>query len=158
MAEHSFELLADFHQITISDERVDVDELEPDPWTEEAFGNRVASEPKRVSIRTARNSFVPVDVEICEARPAVELEDYDHAVECSISVPSGRLVVAGLTEPEERAAHVDLDPGTYCVYVLLSGLGSVNDDGTEGADRYRLILWPGERADVRLLKRFDGSY
>jgi hypothetical protein len=90
-----------------------------------------------------------------DTEPGLELDDCDHAVETSVDVRSGRLVVAGCTEDFRTADRIDLTPGTYRVRVLYR-----NVDPTGSADlpedTYELLLWPGSAVTPVVLKRHAG--
>jgi len=98
---------------------------------------------------------VPVELRVEAEEPATALDDYDHVAEASIDIPSGRLVIAGNSDYWPDAPRIDLAPGSYRVRVLYRGLATVSDDGLAGDDSYALVLWPGQPAPVRVLKRYE---
>jgi hypothetical protein len=136
-----FELFADYFQFYLQDESADGNL--GDSWTQEAVDRLIAVAPGTVGVGTARNMMVPVDVVLCDAAPYVSNDGWDHVVECSFEVPTGRIVIAGCTDHFPDAARIDVAPGTYRARAYFGGLETLSDDGLEGNDRYEIRLWPG---------------
>lgn len=154
MAEYSFEIFADYHQFYLQDEQADGDLSES--WTPEATANLLALAPGTIGIGTARNMDVPVTVMILDRQPADgDLRDWDQVNECSVSIPSGRIVVAGCTDYFPKAARINVVPGWYRGRIYYGGLSTVSEDGLEGEDRYKVALWPALEAEPQVLKRRD---
>jgi hypothetical protein len=139
MPSHDFTIFADYFQFYIQDEPADGDLSEA--WSDEAVARLLAVAPGVVGIGTVRNMDVPVSIEILDKEPILTLSSWDHVVECSMSVQSGRIVVAGCTDYFPDAVRIEVAPGTYRVRVRYSGLNSLSPDGLDGDDRYRLELW-----------------
>lgn len=135
-----FTIFADYFQFYIQDEHATGDLSES--WTQDAVDRLLAIAPGCVGVGTVRNMDVPVTVEIAEAAPNEDLNQWDHVNECSIDVPSGRLVIAGCTDYFPDAARMELDKGTYRVRIYYGNLSSISGNGLEGSDHYRLFLWP----------------
>ena len=153
---HAFDLFADYFQFYIEDAAAEVSPDEAgDAWTQEAIRNLLAPVRGSVRIGTVRNTTVPVELRVEAEEPATALDDYDHVAEASIDIPSGRLVIAGNSDYWADAPRIDLAPGSYRVRVLYRGLATVSDDGLAGDDSYALVLWPGQPAPVRVLKRYE---
>jgi len=153
---HAFDLFADYFQFYIEDAAAEVSPDEAgDAWTQEAIRNLLAPVRGSVRIGTVRNTTVPVELRVEAEEPATALDDYDHVAEASIDIPSGRLVIAGNSDYWPDAPRIDLAPGSYRVRVLYRGLATVSDDGLAGDDSYALVLWPGQPAPVRVLKRYE---
>lgn len=150
MARHAFTLFADYHQFYIQDESADGDLS--DAWSQEAEQRLLAVAPGVVGIGTARNVEVPVALELLEHEPPLEQENYDHIVECSLLVESGRIVIAGCTDYFPDAPRLQASPGTYRVRACYSGLGSISEDGSEGSDSYLLQLWEAPSIEPTVLK------
>jgi hypothetical protein len=100
----------------------------------------LAIAPGCVGVGTVRNTHVPVTVEVAEAAPSEDLSQWEQVNECSIDLPSGRLVIAGCTDYFPDAARMELDRGTYRVRIYYENLRSISADGLEGNDHYRLAL------------------
>ncbi len=147
------ELFADYFQIYLRDEAHP--EL-PDEVTEATLACRLALAPYGMVLHTARNTTVPVRVEWHAQRPDPVLEDFHYVVEAGFDSPSGKLVLAGITDYEPEAARLDVPPGPIAVRVSMSGLDTISDDGLDGGDHYRIQLWPRTgSADVQILKGWD---
>jgi hypothetical protein len=143
-------LFADYYQFYLQDEPVDEDWS--GSWNQEATDRMLAVARGVVAIGTARNFYVPVRVELHGEEPELDLENWDHAVECELRVDSGRIVVAGITEDPDEAAHVPVSPGVYRVRVSYGSLKEISDDRLQGRDHYRVQLWLGSFAAPRILK------
>ena len=99
MAVHSFEIMADYHQVLLMDDRSATVVL-PQVVTDADVKRRLTLAPGAVIIHTARNMPVPLTIDISDAPPLLPADAarWDHFTECSISISSGRMVVAGLTD------------------------------------------------------------
>jgi len=62
--------------------------------------------PGVVGIGTVRNAKVPVVIELLDAEPTLDLEDWEHVVEGGLEVATGRLVIASPTDffPDGRSS------------------------------------------------------
>jgi hypothetical protein len=99
------------------------------------------------------NWKAPMRVEVSQAPPPLDTDQWDHVVEVPLPVPSGRLYfeASGGSEPIET----QLPSGTY--RARLSGRGYVAGAGEiEGHESYRLQVWPAEEADPVLVKYWPG--
>ncbi|OKO81054.1 hypothetical protein [Bradyrhizobium sp. NAS96.2] len=148
----SFELslFADYFQFYIQDEPAAGDLSEA--WTEDAFDRLLAIAPGTVGIGTVRNMDVPVAVHLLEREPDDDSADWDHVVEASLDVASGRIVIAGCTDYFPDAMRIETPPGCYRVRVSYCALDTLSEDGLDGDDHYRLQLWPAAAIAVRVLK------
>ena len=72
--------------------------------------------------------------------------------ECSIEVPSGRIVIAGCTDYFPDADRVNVLAGTYQARISYGQLDTLSDDGLDGDDRYRVQLWPDSALAARVVK------
>ena len=102
---------------------------------------------------TVRNMDVPVTVEIHDSEPQEDLTSCDQINECSIEVPSGKIVVAGCTDYFPDAPRILVEPGTYKARVYYSDLDTLSEDGLDGNDKYKIALWLGEAIEPKVLKR-----
>ncbi len=152
---YRFDLFADYFQFYLRDEQA----INPDPfpniWSKRAFADMLAVLPGIVNIRTVRNMFVPVTVEIADAPPHDEFDTWDHVVETSLDVPSGSIVIAGCTEYFPDAARIPVPTGNYRLRAYYGALNSVEKTmGLEGDDHYRIVLWPDAQRTSHVLKRW----
>jgi hypothetical protein len=143
-------LFADYYQFYLQDEKAKGDLS--DSWNPEATQNLMALAPGTIGIGTARNMTVPVVIEILDRDPGLNLDGWDQINECSIDVPSGKLVVAGCTDYYPDAKRIAVTPGTYRARLLYKNLDQLSDDGLEGDDAYVVLLWPGPTIPARIVK------
>lgn len=149
------DLLADYFQIYLRD---DAHPGLPDDYTEETLARRLAAGPHAVIFHTQRNMPVPVRVQWSDTRPEPDLDAYQHMAEAGFDCPSGRIVLAGLSDYDPTAARLTVKAGPLGIRVSMSGLDSLSDDGLDGDDRYLVQLWPHPQPDgVRVLKAFSGK-
>jgi hypothetical protein len=151
MSTYTYRLFADYSQFYLQDEGAAGDLS--DAWTDEAVADLVALAPGTIGVGTVRNTFVPVKVQIVPGPPPLDLDEWDHIVECDIDVPTGRLVIAGCTDYLPDAARIELDPGQYRARITYGGLDTLSENGLEGDDRYHLALWKASPGGKRILKR-----
>lgn len=155
MRTECFSLFADYFQFYLQDETVDGNLA--DSWTQEAVDRLLAVTPGTVGVGTVRNMEVPVVVELHDLEPSRDLDRWDHVVECSLNIPSGRIVIAGCTDFFPDAARIEVKPGSYRARVLYRGLDTLSEDGLDGNDQYVVVLWPGPPCDVIVLKQWPGE-
>jgi hypothetical protein len=155
MQTHEFNLFADNFQFYLQDESVEGNLAES--WTEEAVQRLLALAPGTIGVGTVRNMTVPVVVAVRESEPMDDLATWDHVTQCSINVPSGRLVVAGCTDYFPDAARIEVSPGCYRARVFYGDLKTPSDDGLEGEDHYKVVLWPESVCEVSVLKQWQGA-
>jgi hypothetical protein len=152
MSQHNFNLFADYFQFYIQDESVGGSLA--DAWNEEAFNRMLAIAPGVVAVGTVRNTHVPVSIEILDSAPPLNLDDWDHVVECTILIKNSSIVVAGCTDYLPEAARVDIAPGIYRVRIGYAGLTTVSADILTGNDRYSLQFWPAAAIEPTVLKQY----
>ncbi len=150
IAERHYELFADYFQFYLVDERAECDWA--DSWTKEAVENGLALAEGAVVVGTARNMTVPVTIKICDAAPDDDFGDWDRVNECSINVPSGRLVVAGCTDYWPDAERIALTPGCYRARIYYGGLDTISANCLDGDDHYQIVLWLAPYAEARVIK------
>lgn len=147
-------LFADYFQIYLRDE---AHPHLPSNYTDDAIARRLMAGRHAVILHTARNMTVPVRVEWHDRRPVFDPGPYQHVVEAGFDCPSGRLVLAGLTDAAAAAPRLAVKAGPLGLRASLSGLDTLSADGLDGEDRYLMQLWPGaEVAGVRVLKAWPG--
>ncbi|MFD8707692.1 hypothetical protein ACFV1W_34770 [Kitasatospora sp. NPDC059648] len=145
-------LFADYHQIQVMDEVFDGDL--GGAWTTEAWVDGVAVAGGAVAIGTEDNLDVCVDVEILDAEPTDDGLDFDHVVEASLSISSGRVVVKGCTDYLPDAARFEIPAGAIRVRASRSYLDAPDcTDGVDATEFVRLQFWPGPLAGPRVIRR-----
>lgn len=143
-------LFADYFQFTLRDE---VHPALPEDYTEATVARRLMAGPHGVIVHTARNMTVPVRVEWHGGRPAPDRDAFQHLVEASFGCPTGRLVLAGLTDDAAAAPRLAVPAGPLGVRACFAGLDTLDEAGLDGQDRYLVQLWLGSGPEeVRVLK------
>jgi hypothetical protein len=153
---HRFTLYADYRQFYVEDAQTDpAQSAAPEFWSQEAFERGLAVARDMIAVGTARYGVVQVELEIADAGPDADLEDWDQINECGIELQSGTLLVRGCTQDAESAQRFDVTPGSYRVRVFYGNLDTGDTDAEEGDDLYRVVLWPGEVVAPRVLKSYE---
>jgi hypothetical protein len=148
---HHFDLFADYHQFYLQDEPAGGNL--GDSWTQEATDRLLAITDGTIGVGTVRNMTVPVDIEVLDAAPNDSFKDWDQVNECSINVKSGRVVIAGCTDYFPDAARIQVAPAMYRVRIYYGKLDTLSENGLEGEDHYRVVLWPGDPTPPVVLKQ-----
>lgn len=151
MRRFEYQLFADYFQFYFQDEAAEGNLT--DAWNDAAVVRLLATTEGTIGVGTVRNMEVPVTVEILDAEPTLDLDPWDHVAECSLGIPTGRLVIAGCTDNFPDAARIELPPATYRARVSYGSLDSLSEDGLDGDDHYLVQLWQGSETDVRILKQ-----
>jgi hypothetical protein len=149
--EYKFDLFADYFQFYLQDEKADADLSQC--WTEQAVNDLIAVDSGVIGVGTVRNMTVSVAVEICDIEPKEDESKWQHITECSISIPSGSLVIMGCSDYFPDAPRIRIKPDTYQAKVYYGGLDSVSEDGLDGDDFYKVVLWNGESTEPKVIKR-----
>ena len=145
-----YSIFADYHQFYLWDHEANPDA--PTDYTDEDTVRRIKAAPFVVVVQPERNMAVPVDVEIAHEPPELALDVWDHVAEASLTLPSGRLEIHECT-----GGSIDIltvPAGTYRVRAYYGGLKTLSDDGLDGDDHYRIVLWPAPFADLAVLKQY----
>lgn len=155
MSRFYFRVFADYFGFELLDDGA---LLPPDRINQETIANRVATSQGVINVTTQRNYYVPVVIEILAAGLLEDHhpnETWDHVVECSIEITSGRLVVLGTTDYYPDAPRIPIQPGTYQATIYSGGLSTLSEDGLRGEDVYWIVLQPGPAVETRVIKRFS---
>jgi len=139
MQAHDLEIFADYFQFYVQD--ADTDENFAEGWTDETVAAMFVSKNTAVAIGTARNTDVPVRLEIHESRPG-EPDGWERQNSAALAVNSGRLQVIGCTDYGPDAFVRLIAPGHYMVRVSYFDLETLSEDGLDGDDRYLVQVWP----------------
>ncbi|TDR94801.1 hypothetical protein [Enterovirga rhinocerotis] len=147
-----YEIFADYHQFYLWDHaRQPSSALD---YTDEDVRRRIKASLFIVVVQPERNMTVPVEVEIASRAPDLALDAWDHVAEASLELPSGRLEIHECT-----GGSIDIlpvAPGCHRVRLHCAGLGTLSEDGLDGDDRYRLVIWPAPFAEIAVLKQYRG--
>lgn len=142
MESHFLEVFADYHQLLLHDEKDDGDHSEL--WNDESSKQMVVVSDSAVTMLTARDMNVPVEVVIADNEPSYVVDEWDHIVKCSLKLYSGSLVVRGVSDYLPNAKKIVVAPGQYTVWLLYGGLNTLDEGGLEGEDRYKVVLFRSE--------------
>ncbi len=151
MSTYTLEIFADYNQIYLHDESAEADFA--DSWDDDAYKKMVVVTEGAIGLVTARNMDVPVEILLCESEPLLDLGEWEHAVSCGIELRSGVLIVRGPSDYLPDVQKINVEPGCYAAQILCKGLNTLSEDGLEGDDCYRVILWRSEAVEeFKLLK------
>ncbi len=100
---------------------------------------------------------MPVEIVVTESEPEIGLDEVDHAVEGSLALPSGQVVVMGCTQYFPDAPRLQVQPGTYRALAVMIGVGSIKNEWEPADDKYVVYLWPGDARPPKLLKHWNGD-
>ena len=145
-----FRLFADYFQFYLQDENTKGDLSES--WSQEAVDRLLALAPGTIGVGTARNMTVPVVVEVADDAPDEDIGSWDQINECTIDVPSGRLLIAGCTDYFPDAARIQLSPGSYRARIYYGNLNVLNPNSLEGDDHYKIVLWSAPPGPIKVIK------
>ncbi|PKM17294.1 MAG: hypothetical protein CVV11_20610 [Gammaproteobacteria bacterium HGW-Gammaproteobacteria-15] len=155
MKSYKFELFADYFQVYLMDAEA-VDDTS-NIWTKEALNIKLGIMPNTLAIGTFRNVDVPLEVEVYEVEPEINLEEWDHAALGYFAIKSGHCTVFGCTDYLPDAAKIEIAPGKYSVLSLAKGLGSIIEEWEDADDLYKVILWPSTSTEYRVLKNYENT-
>jgi hypothetical protein len=151
MQRFEYTLFADYFQFYLQDESAEGDLS--NSWTQEATDRLLAVAPGTIGVGTVRDTNVSVVVEISDSEPGADLSAWDYVIECTVEVLSGRVVIAGCTDYFPDAARIELAPGPYRARIYYGDLNSLSEDGLDGDDHYRVVLWRAAPGPVQILKQ-----
>lgn len=148
---YKIEIFADYNQFYLHDQLAEADLS--DNWYDKALKNMAVVADGAIGIATARNMDVPVEILLYEQETPLDIEASEHAVSCGIELQSGILVARGPSDYLPDAKRITVNPGYYVVHILYEGLNTLSEDGLEGEDHYKIVLWPSENPEeFKLLK------
>jgi hypothetical protein len=110
---------------------------------------RVISEYTRIPITVEFDRDVP---------PAIDLDQWDRVIECSLDIRSSEIVFAGCPDGpvHGRFGALAVHPGRYRLRVCYGGQNTVQSDGETG-DHYLIQIWPSKEATSKVLKGASSS-
>ncbi|MFH9740190.1 hypothetical protein ACH4MA_21235 [Streptomyces roseolus] len=155
----NLELFADCFQIHVLDDESEGDLS--DVWTEQAVSDGLGVTEDALAIGTAVNVTVTVSVDVLAEQPVDDSDDFDHVVEASLNLTSGRLVVLGCTDYFPDAARFGMPTGWTRVRAsrrnLAAAVRSESDRTPETSEQVRLQAWPAPYAEPHIIKRWTDS-
>jgi hypothetical protein len=114
-------------------------------WTIKAVDDRLAVAAHGVAFGTVC-AQIRVSIHLVEEPPSQCAGQ--HLTECSLDIPSGRLVIMGCTDDRATAPRLEVAPGWMRIRAAHRNLGKV---GRESID---LWLWPAPPAATEVLERY----
>ncbi len=157
---HHLTVFADNFQFQIQDQIEDEVEY-PEDWNDNLLTQLFVAGERLIGIGTVRDLDVDLTIEIYhdpmseeEMDKVINLDAYDHVVQCNIELESGKLMVTSSTTAYEDAAKFDLAPGQYGVRIFWSNLDSSDDLGFEGDDEYFIQLFPETELEECVMKKW----
>jgi hypothetical protein len=124
----------------------------PEDWTSADVHWGLKATPHLLAVAPIRDGPIPVTVELHERTPTHDLAEWDHAVEGSLEIVSGRLELRECLGV--RRWSFKARPGWYRARALFGNLASVFVDDEPEEDRYLVAIWPAPPSGVSVLKQF----
>ncbi|MEU1466461.1 hypothetical protein ABZ467_38970 [Streptomyces sp. NPDC005727] len=152
-------LFADYFQIHVAD--ADSDGDLSDAWTDQAVSDHLAVAQDALGIGTVVNVNVSVTVIVLPQEPSDDSSEFDHVVEASLDVSSGRLVVLSCTDYAPDAATFKVASGWNRVRVSRGNLARAaqadvdSDESPETTEKIRIQVWAAPESPARITKRWS---
>jgi hypothetical protein len=147
----SVEVFADYHQFYLWDKGMT--NQAPEDYSKEDVARRIKTGPYVVVVQPERNMNVPVEIEIHDSEPPYDPAAWDHIAEASLEVATGHLQAHESTGGP--VADFKIEKGWYRVRSFHGGFLTIAAVGTDGADFYRVVLWPAAPKDVAVIKQAE---
>ena len=114
----------------------------------------LATNTYAIGIRTARNDDIVVHFSLLAGAPEDDFKDWDYVFETNMSLPLGKIVVAGPCEclPETTCINVQ-HSGNYGIRIYYGNFNTISEDGLEGDEHYKIALWPSHDKILKILKQ-----
>ena len=152
LEKYNFDVFADYFSFYLQDEQANYDESLIDVVVAQTIENLFAVTPRMIHIGTVRNMTVPFTVEIHDGKPKEDFALWEQVNECSIEIPSGTIVVRS-NDYFPEAPRIKVAPDVYRARIFYDGLNTLSEDGLDGDDKYKVILWRGETIEPQVLKQ-----
>ena len=141
------EIYASHHQFFVADpsgrQRTDL------VWDGGGLERHLGVVDDLVAIGTVGYCDVPVRIEVWDEEPPHDLDDWDHVVDATVEVRSGRLALGWVEGPADLEP-LAVAPGTNRLRSSAAGLDDA--DEMDGGDRYRIQVWPAPAAEPEVKK------
>lgn len=135
--EVEFNIFTDFNQFIVFDSRADWGDLY-EKWTDETIRAMFVQGDGYIAVGTMRRFEAPVVVRLADSiQPA---ENADKTQQGMLSIPSGVLEVAGITDGGASGGTLNVPPGDYRVNIDYLNLDSMDAEQISGEDRYVVTL------------------
>jgi len=152
---HHYNIFADYFQFSVQDAKT---EEWIDTFTDEDIARLLTVGVEVITIMTIRNMTVPFTLEIHDQEPPRDFAEWQHIVEGSVTIPSGVLIVLSMGIARDDAEDIPVTQGTYRLRSYARGLDTLSEDGLDGEDEYRAVLWPAPWQPLNVIKQFLHFY
>lgn len=156
-AVHQLSIFADSFQFQLQDQLEDCDY--PEHWNDALLTQLYVIGHRILGIGTVRDLDVDLTLEIFaekmddrETSSEPDVGQFDHAVQCTLEIDSGKLLITGCSTDYEETIKLEVKPGQYGVRIFWSNLDSTDELGFEGEDHYLIQLWPDTVLEERIIK------
>ncbi|MFB8392700.1 hypothetical protein [Streptomyces yangpuensis] len=128
--------------------------------TEQAVLDGLGVAEHALAIGTAVNETVDVAIDLLTGRPDEDSSDFDHVVEASLNLASGRMVVLGCTDYGPDAARFDMPAGWTRIRAARRNLEAAAypdpdcEDEPEDREEIRIQAWPAPYSLPDIIKRW----
>lgn len=124
-------------------------------WTDSANSSRLALAYGSIGVYTGSYGHIRAELDIVDKPSNMPLNNYDHVVEGSLEVKSGKLQILDCPF-SEIIKEIDMKPGIYRVRVYSSNLASTYINEDDADDFYKVEIWPDTLSDRKVLKQYSG--
>jgi hypothetical protein len=151
-----FRVCPDYHQFYLEDGGGPYDV--PEDIRDEDLDRRVLVASSVIAVFTFDNNTVHGEVVLEEKEPELELDGWDHVVECGLNVTSGKLALRTPTCGPMLLKVTPVLNGVYKVRLHIRGLDQWTGEGEDrdSLEFYRFVLWLPDN-DLRVLKQWRGA-
>lgn len=125
----------------------------PEDFTNEDLRRKIMARKHIVVIFPVRNMTIPVEVEVFDVAPEVNLDEWQHVAEASLELSSGKLLIEELGG--KSVDTISLSPSAYRIRVFYGDLDKLSFNGLEGEDHYKIVMWPAQYEKIKVLKQYE---
>lgn len=157
LSQVSGQVYVGYRQFYISDLEAPGDTASSNFWTQSAFDARLAVEQGGIGIATDTYGDIPFTIEVWDAEPKLRLEQFDHIAEASLFLSAGRLAVEGCPDGP-TGVELSMGVGWHRIRVNSAGLQANFSEIEYNSDSYLIQIWPAEKAERVVLKKYNPSH
>ena len=140
----SLRIAASYHQLYLFDD--DRCPAYPEDIDDVDLASRLKAVPNLLAIYTSSDGEVELRVEVIPSGSSIDQSQWVHIVVGSLSLPSGRLVVASPQSHLPACVRLPVPAGSYQVRVASRGFGRGS------TEEYLVSLSPGPSVPVSVIK------
>jgi len=134
---YTFDLELGYFQFYLGDAEADPGSILPTLWDGgDVWAHRLVVMPGMLVVRTEDPSYAKVIVTLHDGEPGELAKDWNHVIDASLAIPSGRLVVMDFAPVTSLLNSITVEPSTYRVRI-----GHRYRNGFD-EDPYFVSLWP----------------